>query len=237
MDKATVPLYYDARGEKLGVAIGDLNDRIAQKLDELESQVTANIDVAQRLERELKRDYHVITADKRLDQVAQDFVQHYSTAWETGKAMLVCIDKVTCVKMHGLITKYWDERIKELEAKLPQAADEQEEIYLRRQINWMRETRAAVVVSEEQGEVERFQKWGLDIKPHRKLIKDGMDLPESMRQKPQFRNMQRMALDDAFKEEEHPEEKGDKSNLCEAPSGPFRQIGLIPFFRTYPLFP
>ena len=28
-DKATVPLYYDARGEKLGVAIGDLNERIA----------------------------------------------------------------------------------------------------------------------------------------------------------------------------------------------------------------
>ena len=31
-----------------------------------------------------------------------------------------------------------------------------------------------------------------------------MDLPEAMRQKAQFRNMQRMALDDAFKEAEHP---------------------------------
>ena len=34
-DKATVPLYYDARGEKLGVAIGDLNERIAEKLEEV----------------------------------------------------------------------------------------------------------------------------------------------------------------------------------------------------------
>jgi type I restriction enzyme R subunit len=92
-DNATVPLYYDARGEKLGVAIGDLNERIAGKLEELE---TDDIDVAQRLERELKRDYHIITADKRLDQVARDFVRHYSTAWETGKGMLVCIDKVRC---------------------------------------------------------------------------------------------------------------------------------------------
>jgi len=25
-------------------------------------------------------------------------------------------------------------------------------------------------------------------------------------------------------------EKGDRSNLCEAPSGPFRQIGPVPFF-------
>ena len=200
-DKATVPLYYDARGDKLGVAVGDLNDRIAEKLEALE---TDDIDVQQRLEQELKRDYHIITADKRLDQVARDFVSHYSTAWETGKAMLVCIDKITCVRMYNLIAKYWDERIAELEAALPAATDEQDEQYRRRQIEWMRQTRMAVVVSEEQGEVEKFGKWGLDITPHRRLIKEGMELPEDMRQLPQFRNLQRLSLDDAFKEERHP---------------------------------
>ncbi len=200
-DNATVPLYYDARGEKLGVAIGDLNERIAAKLEELE---TDDIDVTQRLEKELKRDYHIITAGKRLDQVARDFVQHYSTAWETGKAMLVCIDKVTCVRMHKLIGFYWDERIRELEKGLAGIADEQEEIFRRRQLDWMRETRMSVVVSEEQGEVDKFRKWELDITPHRKLMKEGIDLPESMRSKPEYRNMQTMALDDAFKAEEHP---------------------------------
>jgi type I restriction enzyme R subunit len=200
-DKATVPLYYDARGDKLGVAVGDLNERIAAKLEALE---IADVDVAQRLEQELKRDYHIITADKRLDQVARDFVRHYSTAWESGKAMLVCIDKITCVRMHGLITRYWNERSAELEAGLSKITDEQEEIARRCQIEWMRETRMAVVVSEEQGEVDKFRKWGLDITPHRRLIKEGMDLPEAMRAKPQFHNLQRMALDDAFKEPEHP---------------------------------
>jgi type I restriction enzyme R subunit len=200
-DKATVPLYYDARGDKLGVAVGDLNERIAEKLEELE---TDDIDVEQRLEQELKRDYHIITADKRLDQVARDFVLHYSLGWETGKAMLVCIDKITCVRMYDLIVKHWDERITELEAALPSATDEQDEQYRRRQIEWMRQTRTAVVVSEEQGEVEKFRKWDLDITPHRRLIKEGMDLPESMRRLPQFRNMQRLALEDAFKEEQHP---------------------------------
>jgi len=200
-DKATVPLYYDARGDKLGIAVGDLNERIAEKLEELE---TGDIDVTQRLEQELKRDYHIITADKRLDQVARDFVRHYATGWETGKAMLVCIDKITCVRMYNLIVKYWDERITELETALPSAVDEQDEQYRRRQIAWMQETRAAVVVSEEQGEVEKFRKWDLDIKPHRRLIKEGMDLPEVMRQQPQFRSMQRLALDDAFKSEMHP---------------------------------
>jgi type I restriction enzyme R subunit len=194
-------LYYDARGDKLGVAVSDLNERIAAKLEDL---VTENVDVEQRLEKELKRCYHIITADKRLNQVARDFVRHYSTAWESGKAMLVCIDKITCVRMYNLIAKYWDQRIRELEVELGTAADEQEEVYRRRQIDWMRETRTAVMVSEEQGEVEKFRNWNLDITPHRKLIKEGMDLPESMCVRPQFRNMQRMDLDEAFKEEEHP---------------------------------
>ena len=200
-DNATVPLYYDARGEKLGVAIGDINERIAAKLEELS---TDDINVEQRLEKELKRDYHIITADKRLDQVARDFVRHYSTAWETGKAMLVCIDKVTCVRMHKLIGFYWDERIRELEKQLTSIADEQEEVFRRRQINWMRETRMAVVVSEEQGELAKFRKWELDITPHRKLMKEGIDLPEVMRSKPEYRNLQTMDLDDAFKAQEHP---------------------------------
>ena len=200
-DKATVPLYYDVRGDKLGVAIGDLNERVAEKLEELEID---DIDVEQRLEQELKRDYHIITADARLDQVARDFVLHYSKAWESGKAMLICIDKVTCVRMHKLIEFYWGERIKKLEAERTQVSDEQEDVYFQRQIAWMRETLTAVVISEEQGEVEKFRKWDLDITTHRRLIKEGMTLPEAMRNTPQFRNQQRMPLDDAFKAETHP---------------------------------
>ncbi len=145
--------------------------------------------IAEYLEQELKRDYHIITAGKRLDQVARDFVQHYSLGWESGKAILVCIDKITCVCMHKLVEFYWNERIGELEAQLPQATDEQDERDLRRQIEWMWQTQMAVVVSEEQGEVEKFRKWELDITPHRRLIKEGIDLPEAMRKLPQFQNM------------------------------------------------
>ena len=200
-DRATVPLYYDARGDKLGVGVGDLNARIAEKLDALDLE---DVDVAQRLERDLKRDYHLMTAGRRLDQLARDFTRHYSAAWETGKAMLVCIDKVTCVRMHKLIAFYWHEHTKELKAELSRTKDEQEKRDLQRRIDWMRETRMAVVISEEQGEVEKFNQWGLDIIPHRKRIDEGMALPRAMRDKPQFRNRQRMALDDAFKAEEHP---------------------------------
>lgn len=190
-DGATVPLYYDARGNKLGIATNNINERIAEKLEECEID---DIDVSQRLERELKREYHIITAEKRLDQIAQDFVKHYSTQWESGKAMLICIDKITCVRMNNLIEKYWQERMGPLERAIPEAQDDQEEIYRRRKLEWMKETRMAVVVSEEQGEVDKFRKWDLDIIPHRKLIKEGFETDDG----------QRIDIDSAFKKEEHP---------------------------------
>lgn len=203
-DKATLPLYYDARGEKLGIVVHDLNERIASKIEELELE---DINIEQRLEKELKRDYHIITAEKRLHQIAEDFVMHYTKSWEMGKVMFVCIDKVTCVRMYNLIQHYWSKYTAELEkqARVPKVRQsEQEDIYLQRKIMWMKETVAAVVVSEEQGEVAKFDKWGLDITPHRRLMKEGIALPEAMRQKPQFANFQRMGLEEAFKEQEHP---------------------------------
>ncbi len=200
-DAATVPLYYDARGEKLHVATQDINEKIAEKLAAFEAE---GVDVTEKLESELKRDYHVITASKRLDQIARDFVRHYSASWESGKAMLVCIDKLTCVKMYDLIMKYWGERIKELMSTLAATEYEQEAQYLRRQIVWMMETVAAVIVSEEQNEDEKFAKWGLDILPHRRVMKEGMNLPESFKSRLEYAGRERMAVDEAFKAEEHP---------------------------------
>jgi type I restriction enzyme R subunit len=190
-DKATVPLYYSPRGEKLGLATTELNERIAAKLEEIE---TDDVDVALRLERELKRDYHIITAQKRLEQVADDFVRHYSTAWETGKAMLVCIDKITCGRMHALIATRWTARIVELEKELAKTADAQDAVFRERQLAWMRATQMAVIVSEEQGEVEKFRKWELDIQPHRRLIKEGFALKDG----------QRIDVESAFKQGDHP---------------------------------
>ena len=71
-DKATVPLYYDARGDKLGVATGDLNERIARSWRSWRPTTSTS---QQRLEQELKRDYHIITADKRLESGRAGFRQ------------------------------------------------------------------------------------------------------------------------------------------------------------------
>ena len=190
-DGATVPLFYDSRGEKLGIATDELNERIADKLEEFE---TSDIDVEQRLEHELRRDYHIITAPERLEAIAKDFVTHYSTAWESGKAMFIAIDKITAVKMHGLITKHWEDRIIELEDERSRATDDENRLTLERQLAWMMKTKISVVVSEEQGEVGKFRKWDLDITPHRKLIKEGFETADG----------ERMDVESAFKKDGHP---------------------------------
>lgn len=194
-DNATVPLYYDARGDKLRVATNDLNDRIAAKIEELEEELEIeDQDIEQRLERALKKDYHIITAEKRLEAIAQDFVQHYANSWEMGKAMFICLDKVTCGRMYAKITYYWQLEIKKLKKQLKTISDQQEAIHRQRQISWMEATITAIVVSHEQGEVEKFRHWDLDINPHRALINNGFELADG----------KRITIDNAFKDADHP---------------------------------
>ena len=117
-DGATVKLVYDNRGEKLGLARADLNDRIAAKIEEAE----LDPDQEALLDKLLGQDYEVITADERLGKIAADFVEHCATRWQSGKSMLVCIDKITCARMLQLIVPKWQAKAAdvrgEAEAKL-----------------------------------------------------------------------------------------------------------------------
>ena len=65
---------------------------------------------------------------------------------------------------------------------------------LEQQCDWMKTTQIAVVVSEEQGEVEKFRRWNLDITQHRKLIKEGFETDDG----------QRVDIESAFKKDDHP---------------------------------
>ncbi|MFY0761018.1 type I restriction endonuclease subunit R [Metabacillus dongyingensis] len=189
-DKATVPLFYDNRGEKLNLATNDINQKIAEKLEEIE----LDNDQQARLERELAREYHILTAEKRLDAIAKDFVNHYTTGWETGKALFVCLDKITVVRMYNLIQKYWDQKILEVKRTLHSITDEQEVIFTKRKLSWLEETRIGVIVSEEQGEIQKFKSWDLDIIPHRERMKRGFETSDG----------RRLDMDIAFKDQEHP---------------------------------
>lgn len=171
-DGATVPLYYENRGDK----IADLhNPEITNRILDAIEQADLNVNQQEKLEREFAKEIHLLTAEQRLDSIAKDFVGHYSDLWTSGKAMFVCLNKVTCVRMYDLAQKYWALEIKQLEGRIKHAT-QQEAQELERKITWMKETEMAVVISQEQNEIQTFKKWGLDIKYHRnKMEKRKLD--------------------------------------------------------------
>lgn len=203
-DKSTVRLVYENRGEKLGIARLDLNDRIAEKIEQ------ADLDADQQalLERLLGQDYEIITADDRLDKIADDFVEHCSIRWESGKSLLVCIDKVTCARMYQRIIPRWQAKITGLKARIPVVEAEVSQTTekdirerksaeldkLRSCIAWMESTIIEIIISEAQNEVRDFKKWNFDIVPHRSRIKLGFEAEDG----------KTVPVDDAFKEPEHP---------------------------------
>jgi len=165
-DGATVPLYYENRGEKiLDIHNPDITDKILDAIEE------ADLDVNQqdKLEKEFAKEIHLLTAEPRLRSIAKDFVGHYSDLWTSGKAMFVCLNKVTCVRMYNLVQEYWADEIKDVQEKI-KTATQQEAQELSRKLKWMQETEMAVVISQEQNEIQTFKKWGLDIKYHREKM-------------------------------------------------------------------
>ncbi len=130
----------------------------------------------EKLEHEFEKEIHLLTAPGRLEAIAKDFVGHYSDLWTSGKAMFVCLNKVTCVRMYDYVQKYWKAEIASLKEKLKSISSQQESLELQRKIAWMEQTEMAVVISQEQNEIQTFKKWGLDILPHRaKMEKRELD--------------------------------------------------------------
>lgn len=180
-DGATVPLYYENRGEKLKELDNpDITDRI---LDAIEN---ADLDESQqeKLEAEFSKEIHILTSESRLRSIAKDFVKHYSDLWTSGKAMFVCLNKVTCVRMYDYVQEYWKQEIEKLQVKI-KTATQQETQELERKLHWMQKTEMAVVISQEQNEIQTFDKWNLDIKTHRA-------------------KMEKRELDKEFKDSENP---------------------------------
>ncbi len=203
-DNSTVKLVYENRGEKLGIARLDLNDRIAAAI----ARADLEPDKEALLEKLLGQDYEVITAGDRLDKLAEDFVEHCATRWQCGKSMMVCIDKVTCARMHQRMVPLWKAKLakvrgyalfkrSELESAVEESRREaltKEMEWLRGQAQWMESTIIEIIISEAQNEVRDFKKWDFDIIPHRVVMKNGFETADG----------RRLGVEDAFKEPDHP---------------------------------
>lgn len=168
-DGATVPLYYENRGEYLGLNNPDINEQIRAVID-AEGE---DLDSDQRslVEHLIAREYPILTAKPRLEAIAKDVVWHFCNRGYKGKGMFIALDKLTAVRMYDLISYYWKETVEALEKDIAKGKfGDQELLDKSRELQWIKKTEICVVVSSEQNEIQKFQKWGLDIEPHREKM-------------------------------------------------------------------
>ncbi|MBC7199251.1 MAG: type I restriction endonuclease subunit R [Pseudomonas balearica] len=166
-DGATVPLYYENRIPEMQLINDNLNEDMAALLEEAE----LDEEQERKVEQVFAREYHLITREDRLEAIAKDLVNHFVGRGYQGKAMLVCIDKATAVRMYNKVQDYWKRYLAELKAQLAKAPKEQQE-ELQHKIQVMTSTDMAVVVSQGQNEVKELADKGLDIIPHRKRMNE-----------------------------------------------------------------
>lgn len=175
-DGATVPLFYSKRVPEMRNQNEDLSEEFSEILED------ENLDDAQRerLERKFATEMEVIKRDDRLDAIAKDIVYHFPRRGYLGKGMVITLDKYTAVKMHDKVQLLWKAEIKALRGRIKKSSDEAEKRRLKRRVVYMRKIEMAVVISEENGEEEKFDNKGVDIRPHRKrmnqLDENGHDL-------------------------------------------------------------
>jgi len=176
-DGATVPLFYENRIPSVELTNDDLNADMEALLDD------AMLDSEQevRLEQEFRQEYQVITREPRQESIAQDIAEHFMVRGFEGrdygsKGMVVCIDKLTAVRMLERVQGHWQDAMSVIEHQLEGNLDQGSRERLTSQLDYMRETDMAVVISSEQGEVEFFAEHGIDILPHReRIVKEELD--------------------------------------------------------------
>lgn len=168
-DGATVPLFYENRTPELHLDNPNLNDEIYSLIEDAELSEEGE----KKLERELGRQYHLITRDDRLETIAKDLVQHFVGRGFQGKAMVVSIDKPTAYRMYEKVQKYWKaERERVWKELTPSSLDKEKRDELRERLDVLDTTDMAVVVSPGQNEIEQMKKWGIEVVPHRKRMND-----------------------------------------------------------------
>ena len=103
-DGATVPIYYESRLAKLA-----LDEAERPKIDPKFEEATEGEEVErkEKLKTKWAQLEAVVGAEKRLELVAKDIVEHFAKRLEAmdGKAMIVCMSRRICVELHREIVK------------------------------------------------------------------------------------------------------------------------------------
>jgi len=189
-DGATVPLYY----KKSVPRVEQVNEDLVGDAAEILEDEHLNEEQKKKLDREYSTLLQVVRREDRLQEIAKHIVQHYPYRLDVVddeknrkpmKAMVVCIDKFTAVRMFEFVQAAQKEEIKELRKKIIRENNLEIKERYKRAIEFMEETRMSAVISQEgsdKEEKETFEKEGLNVTPHRKLMdypdKDGRNIED-----------------------------------------------------------
>lgn len=177
-DGATVPIYYKKSVPRVEQVNPDLvGDAAAILEDENLSE-----EQKRKLDKEYSTLLQVVRRDDRLEEIAKHIVQHFPYRLDViddeknrrpMKAMVISIDKFTAVRMFDKVQYHLKEEIKVLRKKIAVEKDPELKARYEKAIVFMKETKMAVVISQEGGDKEEekvFAEAGLNIRPHRELI-------------------------------------------------------------------
>lgn len=97
------------------------------------------------------------------------------TRGDRGKAMVICIDKATAIRMYDKVRSCWAEYLAELQQ--PRRSGYQADGGdVQETVRFMAETDMAVVISQAQNEIEEMRRKGLAIEPHRRrMVSEDLD--------------------------------------------------------------
>lgn len=148
-------------------------------------------DSCARLEREYAKELEILRRPSRLEKIADDIVNHIINRGYLGKAMVVSVDRFTAVRMYDLVKARWEKKISDINKDMmkmdPATKAFQDKLKIR---DWMRTTDMAVVISTNQGDIERFAAEGMTLKPHIDRMNDV--------------NEEGQELQDLFRDEQNP---------------------------------
>jgi type I restriction enzyme, R subunit len=148
-DGVTVPLYYENHTPELELVNKNFNEEMAEKL-----QKARTPEQQQRIIEQYTRSEQFLTKGQRLDLVAEDIVEHFMRRGFLGKAMVVCLNRITAVRMYNRVREQWERYQKQLNEELQRERDPQLKADLSNKIAYMKQTEMAVIVSADEDDAK-----------------------------------------------------------------------------------
>lgn len=177
-DGATVPMFY----KKSVPRVEQVNETLVGDAAQILEEENLSAEQQRKLDREYSTLLQVVKREDRLQEIARHIVRHYPYRLDVVgedkirrpmKAMVICVDKFTAVRMYELVQQAQKDEIKELRRKIASTSSADEKKRYQDAINFMEETKMSAVISQEgsdKEEKEKFEAEGLNITPHRKLM-------------------------------------------------------------------